>query len=256
MKILVYEADKIIPIEGLYEWLGDSGSIIFSNADQKIQHFDNREVIRLLESINFDTVIFYIPLSIQNQFVKLVNSQFHITEWQKDNTVKFSIEDIGLIGENALSRFFDKMRLILGFSPKKECPKELEDLLNEVVENPINPIEGIFLFDLQKHFFICKSTSNALLNNLNSVTSSLYSLININNVLNKIGYVLECGELKFFVFHLTNGMISFHVVPNLDSPILIGFVATKNQKIAQLAAFGEIEREKIVNFLKKMKNTV
>jgi hypothetical protein len=111
MKILVYEADDIVPIKGLYEWLGDSGSIIFSNAEQKIQNFDSREVIRLLGSIHFDTVIFYIPLSIQNQFVKLVNQQFKITEWQEDNTVKVSSDDIGLIGKDELSQFFDRMVL-------------------------------------------------------------------------------------------------------------------------------------------------
>jgi hypothetical protein len=117
MKILVYEADEIVPIEGLYEWLGDSGRVIFSNAEKEIQNFE-REVIRLLEGIHFDTVIFYIPLSIQNQFVKLVNQQFHLTEWQEDNTVNFSIDDIGLFGNGALSRFFSQMRLIVGLTPK------------------------------------------------------------------------------------------------------------------------------------------
>jgi predicted site-specific integrase-resolvase len=117
MKILVYEADEIVPIEGLYEWLGDSGRVIFSNAETEIQNFE-REVRRLLEIINFDAVIFYIPLSIQNQFVKLVNQQFHLNEWQEDNTVKFSIDDIGLFGNGALSRFFSQMRLIVGLTPK------------------------------------------------------------------------------------------------------------------------------------------
>ncbi len=121
MKILVYEADQIVPIEGLYEWLGGYDRIIFSNAEQKIQNFDSREVKRLLGSINFDTVIFYIPSNIQDQFVKLVNSQFQITGWQEDNTVKFSIKDIGLIGNDALSRFFDIMTLRVGLSPTKEC---------------------------------------------------------------------------------------------------------------------------------------
>ncbi|HID99327.1 MAG TPA: hypothetical protein EYP59_03445 [Thiotrichaceae bacterium] len=110
MKILVYDAEQIVPIAGLYEWLGDSGRIIFSNADQAIQDFDSREVIRLLESIDFDTVIFYIPSKIQDRFVELVNQQI-THQWEEDNTVNVSIGDIGLIGNDQLSQFFDHMVL-------------------------------------------------------------------------------------------------------------------------------------------------
>jgi hypothetical protein len=98
MKILVYEADQIVPIDGLYEHLGGD-RIIFSNADQEIQNFDNREVIRLLESRNLDTAIFYIPSKIQDQFVELVNQQ--LTQWEEDNS-NLSIGDIGLIGNDQL----------------------------------------------------------------------------------------------------------------------------------------------------------
>jgi hypothetical protein len=117
MKIFVYEADEIVPIEGLYEWLGDSGRIIFSNADQAIQHFDSREVLRLLGSINFDTVIFYIPSQIQDQFVELVNQQI-TNQWEEDNNVNLSIGDIGLIGNDELSQFFEKMVLERVVKPK------------------------------------------------------------------------------------------------------------------------------------------
>ncbi len=218
MKILVYEADEIVPIKGLYEWLGDSGRIIFSNAEQKIQNFDSREVIRLLGSINFDTVIFYIPLSIQNQFVKLVNSQFQITEWQKDNTVKFSINDIGIIGENALSRFFEKMRLLVGLSPKKECSEELIDAMNEIVSNDNNPIEAIFVYDINK-VMLCQTENQGkpgtlLKFNLQPIIKSLCSLKN--------------EGLKYEILEFDDGIVISYLVKNSSnsSTAIIGFITT------------------------------
>ncbi|RKZ70263.1 MAG: hypothetical protein DRR19_33475, partial [Candidatus Parabeggiatoa sp. nov. 1] len=139
------------------------------------------EVIRLLESIHFDTVIFYIPLSIQNQFVKLVNQQFHITEWQEDNTVKFS-ED-RLIGNDALSRFFSKMRLIVGLTPKKACSEELIEAMNKIVSDDNNPIEAIFVYEVKNEYLLCKTENSAKPGtlqkyNLKSIVESLGSLKN------------------------------------------------------------------------------
>jgi len=215
MKILVYEADKIVPFEGLYEWLGDSGSIIFSNAEQKIQNFDSKEVIRLLGSINFDTIIFYIPLSIQNQFVKLVNEQFHITEWQEDKTVKFSIDDIRLIGNDVLSRFFEKMRLIVGLSPKKECSEKLIEAINQIVNDDKNPIDAIFVSDMNK-VMLCQTENQGkpgtlLKFNLKSILKSLHLLKN--------------DGLKREILEFDDGIVvSYHASNSPEA--IVGFITT------------------------------
>jgi hypothetical protein len=144
MKILVYEAEEIVPIEGLYEWLGDSGRIIFSNADQAIQDFDSREVIRLLESIDFDTVIFYIPSKIQDRFVELVNQQI-THQWEEDNTVNVSIGDIGLIGNDQLSQFFDHMVLEKVVKSKGYETSEHEEgvRIENTVDATLNAVDDI-----------------------------------------------------------------------------------------------------------------
>jgi hypothetical protein len=221
MEILVYKADEIVPIKGLYEWLGDSGSIIFSNADQKIQNFESREVIRLLGSIHFDTVIFYIPLSIQNQFVKLVNSQFQITEWQKDNTVKFSIEDIGLIGKNVLYRFFDKMRLIVGLSPKKACSKKLKELLNKIVQEN-NSIDAVFVYNLTSDFMFCKNTLDNPVEIVPNV-NYLGTLKEIRNICNDFGTITKCGKLEYTIFQLEYGILNLYIIEK-PKDIVVGFI--------------------------------
>lgn len=215
MKILVYEAEKIVPIEGLYDWLGDSG-IIFSNAPKEIEHFDSTDVIRLLGSINnFDTVIFYIPLSIQNQFVKLVNQQFNITEWQEDNTVNFSIHQIGLIGKDALYNFLETMKLIVGLSPKKECTEKLIEAMDKIVSDVNNPIDAIFVSDMNK-VMLCQTENQSkqgtlLKFNLKSILKSLHLLKN--------------DGLKREILEFDDGIVvSYHASNSPEA--IVGFITT------------------------------
>jgi len=141
MKIFIYEADQIIPIEGLYEYLGGSGGIIFSNAEQEIQNFDSREVIRLLESRNLDTAIFYIPSKIQDQFVELVNQQL-THQWEEDNS-NVSIGDIGLIGNDPLSQFLEKMVLKVVKPKGYETTEEANRFDKTVDVSYLNAVENI-----------------------------------------------------------------------------------------------------------------
>ncbi|RKZ40254.1 MAG: hypothetical protein DRR16_05920 [Candidatus Parabeggiatoa sp. nov. 3] len=263
MKILVYETTEIVPIDGLYEWLGDSGSIIFSNADQAIQNFDSKEVIRLLGSINFDTVIFYIPLSIQNQFVKLVNQQFNITEWQEDNTVKFSIDDIRLIGKDVLSRFFEKMRLIVGLSPKKECYdkklinyevpnvskltignkknmptpadiKEFTDYLDLVVEDSIG-MDGIFVYDVKTSKPLYTSGRDPILGDM--PMASFSALRNVGRDMDRVAKEANRGKLQYALFPLTEGMIQVYW-DNIGGRIFaLGFVGADPEQLGALNVF-------------------
>ncbi len=143
MKILVYEAEQIVPIEGLYESLGDSGRIIFSNADQAIQDFDSREVLRLLESIDFETAIFYIPSKIQDQFVELVNQQI-TNQWEEDNNLNVSIGEIGLIGNDQLSQFFKKLVLKKVVKQKGYETSEYEQGVHENTgDGTLNTVDNI-----------------------------------------------------------------------------------------------------------------
>jgi len=219
MKILVYETTEIVPIDGLYEWLGDSGSIIFSNADQAIQNFDSKEVIRLLGSINFDTVIFYIPLSIQNQFVKLVNQQFNITEWQEDNTVNFSIHQIGLIGKDALYKFLDTMKLIVGLSPKKECTEKLIEAMNKIVSDVSNPIDAIFVSDMNK-VMLCQTEENQ------SKQGTLLKF-NLKSILKSL-HLLKNDGLKREILEFDDGIVVSYPVKNASNSheAIVGFLTT------------------------------
>jgi len=270
MKILVYEATEIVPIKGLYEWLGDSGRIIFSNDDKK--NFDSKDVIRLLGSINFDTVIFYIPLSIQNQFVGLVNSQFQITEWQEDNTVKFSIDDIGLIGSrNALSSFFNKMRLLVGLRPKekyyddkrliddnnhigkdsdyfykdskitrgKNMPtpteiKEFTDYLDFVVEDSIG-MDGIFLYDVKTSNPLYTSGRDPILGNM--PMASFSALRNVGRDMDRVAKEANRGKLQYALFPLTEGIIQVYW-DNIGGRIFaLGFVGADPEQLGALSVF-------------------
>jgi hypothetical protein len=141
MKILVYDADQIVPIDGLYEHLGGD-RIIFSNADQEIQNFDSQEVIRLLKSSHLDTAIFYIPSKIQDQFVELVNQQL-THQWEEDNS-NLSIGNIGLIGNDQLSQFFDKMVLKKVVKPKGyETTEEDNRFENTGDASYLNAVENV-----------------------------------------------------------------------------------------------------------------
>ena len=242
MKILVYEADEIVPIESSYEWLGDSGRIIFSNADQEIQNFDSKEVIRLLGGINFDTVIFYVPLRIQNQFVKLVNSQFQekITGWQEDNTVKFSIKDIGIIGDDILSRFFNKMRLLLGLLPKKrgnimpEEVKELTDYLDFVVKKAIG-MDGIFLYDVKTSQPLYISGRDSILDDVPMATFS--ALRNVGRDMDRVAQEANRGKLQYALFPLTEGIIQVYWDNIGGRNIVLGFVGAESEQAGSLNIF-------------------
>ncbi|MEK8019512.1 MAG: hypothetical protein VSS75_021780, partial [Candidatus Parabeggiatoa sp.] len=133
------------------------------------------------------------------------------------------------IGNDALSRFFEKMRLIVGLSPKKECSDKLIEAINQIVNDDKNPIDAIFVFDINK-VMLCQTENKGkpetlLKFNLKSIVKSLYLLKNDG---------LKCEIIEF-----DDGIVVSYLVKNAsNSPeAIVGFITTVNQNMGSFLLF-------------------
>ncbi|RKZ80509.1 MAG: hypothetical protein DRR19_23495 [Candidatus Parabeggiatoa sp. nov. 1] len=233
----------------------------FSNYDEWVEDFNNKDIEELKSLVkswlppignisgNEDNTILYIPFEMKDKLIKVLKYLGFNTKNGDIASVPTS-KKLGLGPGETRTVFYDNMEIKEVSQLVQGCVnKKLEKVLDDVVADPINPIGGIFLFDLRNGFLICESTNNELSGNINLVAPSLCSLINFDEMLSKFGTTIERGKLNSVVIQLTNGMIRLYFV-NLELPILLGFVSTKNKGIGQLIAFSDREYPKIIEELK------
>ena len=157
MKLFLYTAIEEIPIEGLFEPIGSYQKIILSNNDKQIKLFirlDGSPIKDLLpDSISDDdNRLFFIPIEMKDTFMKLFDSLFKKTKWVQDkNAQKPSKEEIGLVGEDELSSFYDEIKTEAVLKPltedtveKTEAKQKLLELFNTIATED-NEIDAVLV---------------------------------------------------------------------------------------------------------------
>ena len=168
MKLFIYTAREEAPFEGLFEPIGSYQKVILSNQAPQTTLFNQLEgasIKELLQEGIIDTTdetvcyippddgcFFFIPLEMEETFMKLLTRLFKTTWWKLDETAtKPSKEEIGLVGEDKLSQFYEKLETQTVLTPvtedtveKTEAKQALLDLFNEIAAKD-NEIDAILV---------------------------------------------------------------------------------------------------------------
>ena len=157
MKLFIYTATEEIPIEGLFEPIGSYQKIILSNNDKQIKLFIRHDGLPIKDLLpdsisDDDNRLFFIPIEMKDTFMKLFDSLFNKTKWVKDqNTQKPSKEEIGLVGEDQLSSFYDEIETEAVLKPltedtveKTEAKQKLLELFNTIATED-NEIDAVLV---------------------------------------------------------------------------------------------------------------
>jgi hypothetical protein len=169
MILFIYTASEEAPFEELFYPIGDYKKVILSNQEQQIKLFNRHSGAPIKELLpegitnpNDDTIcyipadddsIFFIPLEMKDTFMKLLARLFKTTLWKPDeSTPKPSKDDIGLIGEDNLSQFYEQMETQAILTPiaeedtveKIEAKQALLKLLNDITAED-NEIDAVLV---------------------------------------------------------------------------------------------------------------
>ena len=245
MEIIVYETTENVPFTKLYQEWGGYKHVLFSNHQSQIAKFNQPEVKNeiafLLEHINQDEVVFYVPSELETKFKGLFNTQ----KWDRDDIVLEELmKKLGLLKNNSVYQFFEK-KIIKAwrwtFNMKEECPEKCVRLLNEKVVGD-EAIDAIVIFDLKYDTIFCESKSD---NDSKLNINLLKSLIMLKNATDEFsnnaekanGNYKEYGHfykenVGIFFFHFLNDLnfaILFLVKPS-ESESLIGSLSVATRE--------------------------
>jgi hypothetical protein len=235
MEIIVYETNENVPFTKLYqEWSGYK-HILFSNHQNQIEKFNQPEVkdeiAFLLEHINQDDVVFYVPSELETEFKALFNTQ----EWDRDDIVlEEQIKKLGLLKNNPIYQFFEKTIIKAwrwALNMKVECPKECVALLNQIIDRE-EDIDAVIIFDLKSDAMFCESkkSDSKVKVNIDLLINSLIKVKNAtdefsNNAENAKEYYKEYGH-----FYKENvGIFFFHFLNDLN--LIIFFLAKSEESL-------------------------
>jgi hypothetical protein len=116
MKIIIYQATRQVPFKEIFKPLGSYKRGIFSNAQDKLENFDEQQVKRRLPRVLTDEEdeIIFVPVEMKEVFFKVIEKKFKDTEWEPKEIIakKPSKEEIGLPNEGELSQFYDEIEVI------------------------------------------------------------------------------------------------------------------------------------------------
>ena len=167
MILFIYQATEEAPFEGLFYPIGGYKKIILSNNNNEIERFKKHNgslITDLLpegiaeptdETICCippdDNSLFFIPLEMKETFMKLFEGLFKKTTWLKDKTTKKpSKDEIGLVGGNEVSQFYDNLEIQSVLIPeedtveKAEAKQGLLELFNTVIHQD-NEIDAVLV---------------------------------------------------------------------------------------------------------------
>ncbi|MDM8558099.1 hypothetical protein [Candidatus Parabeggiatoa sp. HSG14] len=169
MKFFIYTSNEEVPFEGLFFPIGSYKKVIFSNNDKQVKLFNQREGSIAKELLPDgivdpsdqticslppdDDSLFFIPLDMKDTFInKLVKGLFKTTDWTENTPQnKPSKDEIGLVGEDKLSQFYDQIETQTVLKPvtensveKTEAKQELLKLFNDIVSQD-NEIDAVLV---------------------------------------------------------------------------------------------------------------
>jgi len=287
MRVFIYRTSEQAPFEGLFEPIGSYQKIILSNHVGQIELFNRHcgaPVKELLpEGIDIDPTddtlccippndgsLFFIPSDMKDTFIKLLTSLFKKTEWVQEETIpKPSTDEIGLLGDDQLSQFYDKIEITAALQPVKEettaslqsieenepmsKKQELEDLFNSITEQD-NEIDAILVCinDDNKTRIAYSSIpkTGARRVDTDSFAVQIQHFVAMLNMTNKVNQ--EIGSLKAAEFLYSSGIIHITHLPQFGENTFLVFVSATEDGIELLAFHRKRNLDKILELLNKL----
>jgi hypothetical protein len=282
MKIFIYQAAEPAPFEGLFEPMGSYQKIILSNHKPQIELFNRhsglliKELLpeELMDSVDetncsiptaFD-YIFFIPLDMKDTLSKLLKSLFKKTRWTThQTTTKLSKDDIGLIGNDELSQFYDKLEIQAVLQPTQQSEalsqpveddetmskkQELQDLFNNITEQD-NEIDAVLVCindeNKTRIAYSNRPRSGQRTVDTDSFAVQIQHFIAMLNMTNKVND--QIGSLKSAEFLYSNGIVHITHLPQFGEYTFLVFASATEDGIELLALHRKRNLDKILELL-------
>ncbi len=272
MKLFIYSATEEAPFDGLFEPIVSYQKVILSNHEQQITLFNQLEgapIKELLpegiidpadETIHAippdDDRLFFIPLEMEDTFMKLLERLFKKTKWA-EKKITTSKNDIGLVGDDELSQFYEKIETQRVLQPLEDDmmtkKQELEDLFNTIVgeENEIDAVL-ICTHDDNKTRIAYSSMPDAGTRNVDtdSFAVQIQYFVSMLKMTSKVNSHL--GSLKTAEFLYSGGIVHITHLPQFNQYTFLVFVSATEEGIELLALHRKRNLEKIIGLLKEI----
>ncbi|EDN67715.1 hypothetical protein BGP_2377 [Beggiatoa sp. PS] len=282
MKIFIYQTAELAPFEGLFEPMGSYQKVILSNHKPQIELFNRHSGLLIKELLPEELIvpndethysiptaedyIFLIPLDMKDTLAKLLKSVFKKIAWTShQTTTKLSKNDIGLIGNDELSQFYDNLEMQAVLQPTQlsatlsqpveddetmSKKQELEDLFNSITEQD-NEIDAIFvcIHDENKTRIAYSNSpqSGQRTVDTDSFAVQIQHFIAMLKMTNKVND--QIGSLKSAEFLYSNGIVHITHLPQFGEYTFLVFASATEEGIELLALHRKRNLDKILELL-------
>ena len=284
MRVFIYQTREEAPFEGLFEPIGSFKKVILSNHATQIELFNRHSgspITDLLPEGSIDpqdeTVydippnderLFFIPLDMKDTFMKLLKSLFRKTKWAADKTTpKPSKDDIGLVGDNHLSPFYDTLETQAVLQPSQDNDttpavqqlkedndmskkQELEDLFNNITGQD-NEIDAVLVCTHDDNKTRIAYTSTPKTGHRKVDTDSFavqvqhfVSMLKMTNKVNE-----DIGALKTAEFLYSSGIVHITHLPQFGEYTFLVFASSTEEGIELLALHRKRNLDQILELL-------
>ncbi|HDN26106.1 MAG TPA: hypothetical protein ENG03_03230 [Thioploca sp.] len=278
MILFIYKATEDAPFEGLFYPIGDYKKIILSNNNNEIERFNQHNgspITDLLpegiadptdETICCippdDNSLFFIPLEMKETFMKLLEGLFKKTTWLPDKTTqKPSKDEIGLVGGNEQSQFYDNLETQSVLKPaedtvdKTEAKQGLLKLFNDITHQD-NEIDAVLVSTYDSNRTRVAYSSEAKEQRAVDTDSYAVQLKDLVSLLSKTKQVNpEIGLFDHVMFQYqpegssAGGIIHVTHLPQYGEYTFLIFVSATSDGIEMLELYRKRNIEKIKEFL-------
>ncbi|MEK8020691.1 MAG: hypothetical protein VSS75_027810 [Candidatus Parabeggiatoa sp.] len=273
MKLFIYTAHEATPFKGLFEPLGSFHKVILSNHDEQIKLFNQHEgtqikdllpegIIDPDEMVSYispdDSSLFFIPEEMQETFMKLLKNLFKKTKWTEEEPPhKPSKDEIGLVGNNDLSDFYDDLetQTVLQSVEDDTMSKkqELEDLFNAIAQDD-NEIDAILVCTSDETkiriAYSSQPKEGSRQVDVDSFTVQIQHFVSMLKMTNKVND--HIGSLKTAELLFSGGIVHITHLPQLGEYTFLVFVSATEEGIELLALHRKRNLDKIMTQLGEM----
>lgn len=280
MRVFIYQICEEAPFDGLFEPIGSFKKVILSNHAAQIELFNRHQgspITDLLPEGRTDpqdeTVydippnddsLFFIPLDMKDTFMKLLKSLFRKTKWAEDKTTsKPSKDEIGLVGDNHLAPFYEKLETQTVLQPvgnnettrqpnednDMSSKQELEDLFNSITGLD-NEIDAALVCTHDEKTRIAYSSAPKTGHrkvDTDSFAVQVQHFVSMLKMTSKVNE--EIGALKTAEFLYSGGIVHITHLPQFGEYTFLVFVSATEEGIELLALHRKRNLDKILELL-------
>ena len=270
MKLFIYTAHEATPFKGLFEPLGSFHKVILSNHDAQIKRFIEHEgtqikdllpegIIDSDEMVSYispeDSSLFFIPSEMQETFMKLLQNLFKKTKWTAEEPPeKPSKDDIGLVGNNDLSDFYDNLETQSVLQSVEDDTmskkKELEELFNAIAQDD-NEIDAVLVCTHDDAKTRVAYSSQAKEGDrqvdVDSFSVQIQHFVSMLKMTNKVND--HIGSLKTAELLFSGGIVHITHLPQFGEYTFLVFVSATEEGIELLALHRKRNLDKIITLL-------